>query len=194
MAASGRYDMDKVDRAMDNAVYDVPIGEVARILEKSDRQVRRYVKQRRLTAKPVRVDGHIKLMFNREETLAYKERLAHKGFSRESAREIIADTHLIGDTGGARREIDAPQVSDADMGESGAVKYVIDTLREQIQELRKENQELHYQLEQRSGQVGFLQGKVEFLQEEVKMLMPAMPSQEEIIARKPWYRRIFGRR
>jgi len=178
---------------MDDIVYDMPISEVAKILEKSDRQVRRYVKEKRLTAKPVRVDGHIKLMFNREETLAYKERLARRDSFREPTHEIIADTHLVEDRAGARHETDVPPPDIANLGESSAVKYVVDVLCEQIQELRKENQELHYQLEQRSGQVGFLQGKVESLQEEMKMLMPATPSQDEIIERKPWYRRIFGR-
>ena len=178
---------------MDDIVYDTPIGEVAKILDKSDRQVRRYVREKRLIAKPVRVDGRVKLMFNREETLAYKERLARRDFSREPANEIIADARLIEDGDGDRREADASLVDIADLGESSAVKYVVDVLREQIRELRQENQELHYQLEQRSGQVGFLQGKVETMQEELKMLMPATPSQDEIIKRKPWYRRIFGR-
>lgn len=75
---------------------------------------------------------------------------------------------------------------------SDHVKYVIDSLMEQIKELRAENRELHYQLEQRSGQVGFLQGRVETLQEELKMLAPAPKTREEIIQKKPWYRRLFG--
>lgn len=179
---------------MKDAVYDMPISEVTEILDKSDRQVRRYVKEKRLKAIPVRVDGHIKLMFNREEVLAYKERLDGGDGLHDEPREVVADTRLIDE--------DSPQEGSeskiADMEIAGptadsAVKYVIDALREQIRELRKENQELHYQLEQRSGQVGFLQGRVETLQEELKMLMPSSAVQEEIERKKPWYKRLFGR-
>lgn len=177
---------------MNDIIYDVPIREVAKILEKSDRQVRRYVKDRRLVARPIRVDGHIKLMFNRNEVTAYRERFSDGVFFGESGQEIVVDAQLIGDDGnGAEHEhvsFDSP-----DIDETGAVKYVIDTLRDQIKELQQESNDLHYQLEQRSGQVGFLQGKVEMLQEEIKMLMPAMPTQDEIVERKPWYRRLFGR-
>ena len=179
---------------MNDVVYDVRIKEVAKILDKSDRQVRRYVKARRLNAMPLRVDGHIRLMFNRGQVIAFRERVLSDGAFRESGREIIADTHLIGDGDSATTQgAEATVAQGADIGQSGAVKYVVDALREQIGELQKENRDLHYQLEQRSGQVGFLQGRVEILQDELKMLAPAAESQEEIIKRKPWYRRVFGR-
>ena len=175
---------------MSELVYDVPIGEVTSILAKSDRQVRRYIKARKLQARPVRIEGHIKLMFNRDEVFSFRDRFAEQGYFGESGREIIADAHLVEDDSGI-----SEMASDAhvDIQGDGAVKYVIDALSEQIRDLQKETRELHYQLEQRSGQVGFLQGKVETLQEEMKMLMPAPHSQAEIIKRKPWYRRLFGR-
>lgn len=179
---------------MGDVVYDVPISEVAKILDKSDRQIRRYVKERRLKARPVRVDGHVKLMFSREEVLAYKERQERMDSDAEPPREVVVDARLLDrdDNNDGSEEpvsvVDTAQVTTAD-----AVKYVIDALREQIKTLQAENRELHYQLEQRSGQVGFLQGKVEALQDELKMLMPASPSQDEIIERKPWYKRLFGR-
>lgn len=175
---------------MTELVYDVPISEVASLLEKSDRQVRRYVKGRRLEAQPVRIQGHMKLMFNRDEVLTFRERLSEGGFFGDSGREIVVDAHLVEDEGSPESE---PVVTFSDDSpEASAVKYVIDALREQITDLHKENRELHYQLEQRSGQVGFLQGKVEAIQEEMKMLMPASESREEIVKRKPWYRRLFG--
>ena len=175
---------------MTEAVYDVPISEVASLLEKSDRQVRRYVKGRRLEAQPVRIQGHLKLMFNREEVLTFRERFSEGGFFGDSGREIVVDAHLVED----ETDTGSAPISDvdADAPAASAVKYVIDALREQITDLQKENRELHYQLEQRSGQVGFLQGKVEAIQEEMKMLMPASGSREEIVRRKPWYRRLFG--
>lgn len=179
---------------MSDIVYDVPISEVAKILGKSDRQVRRYVKDKRLTAKPTRVDGHIKLMFSRDEVLAFGEHSARERVFEEPGRQVVADARLIQERD--RDTEPGPVVSDViDIGgpESGAVRYVIDALREQIQNLQKENRELHYQLEQRSGQVGFLQGKVETLEQEMKMLMPAKRSREDIVERKPWYRRLFGR-
>lgn len=181
---------------MSEVVYDVPISEVAKILAKSDRQVRRYVKERRLKARPVRIEGHIKLMFNRDEVGAFKDKFTAEGVFGESGNEIIVDAQLID---GAESEqtvsndLDAVDMGDTDGGEPSAVKYVIDALREQIRDLRSETRELHYQLEQRSGQVGFLQGKVEALQEEMKMLMPAVKVAEEIANRKPWYKRLFGK-
>ncbi len=179
---------------MSEVVYDVPISEVARILAKSDRQVRRYVKERRLKARPVRIEGHIKLMFNRDEVETFKERFTAEGVFGESGNEIIVDAQLIDQAESEPTPETEPIESlDMDGDEPTAVKYVIDALREQIRDLRSENRELHYQLEQRSGQVGFLQGKVEALQEEMKMLMPAVKAQEEIAKRKPWYKRLFGR-
>ena len=176
---------------MSEVVYDVPIGEVASILTKSDRQVRRYVKERKLRARPVRIDGHIKLMFNRDEVHAFGERFADEGYFGDTGSEIVVDAHLVEESA-HEAHVETPELETELPGDS-AVKYVIDALREQIRDLRKENQDLHYQLEQRSGQVGFLQGKVETLQEEMKMLMPSRESQQEVVARKPWYRRFFGR-
>ncbi|MGB9588493.1 MAG: helix-turn-helix domain-containing protein, partial [Armatimonadota bacterium] len=139
---------------MTDTVYDMPISEVAEILDKSDRQVRRYVKEKRLKAIPVRVDGHVKLMFNREEVLAYKERLEGGDGLQDEPREVVADARLIDES--SPEEVIEPRIADMEITSptaDSAVKYVIDALREQIRELRKENQELHYQLEQRSGQV-----------------------------------------
>jgi len=169
---------------MEEVVYDMPIKEVAGILDKSDRQVRRYVKDRRLRATPARIDGHIKLMFNREQVEEFKGRL-DSGYFGKSGREIIVDAQLVGD--GDEGSQPEPGVAGMEIDQPGPVKYVIDALRDQLKDLHKENRELHYQLEQRSGQVGFLQGRVETLEEERKMLMPAQTSE-----RKPWYRWIFG--
>lgn len=173
----------EVEGVMSEVVYDMPIGEVVGILEKSDRQVRRYVKANKLQPKPLRIDGHVKLMFNRDEVLSFKERLTAEGVFGRSGREVVVNSRLTDESGAAV----------VDSGDAPPVKYVIDALREQIKDIQHENRDLHYQLEQRSGQVGFLQGKVEALQEELKMLMPAQPSQDEIIERKPWYKRLFGR-
>lgn len=178
---------------MNEVVYDVPICEVAKVLEKSDRQVRRYVKSERLKAKPIRIDGHIKLMFNRDEVLMLKKGIPDEGVFGQSGREILVDARLVEDGGNRVTRKKTAVEDDADAVESNAVKYVIDALREQIKELQTENKDIHYQLEKRSGQVGFLQGKVETLEEEMRMLMPATPSQDEIIVRKPWYKRMFGR-
>lgn len=181
---------------MSEVVYDVPISEVAKILSKSDRQVRRYVKVRRLKAKPVRIQGHLKLMFSRDEVESFKEHFSAEGIFGESGHEIIVDAQFIdqadeGDTSAS--ESDTIDISELGTGEASSVKYAIDALREQIRDLRVENKDLHYQLEQRSGQVGFLQGKVETLQEDMKMLMPAVKAQEELAQHKPWYKRIFNK-
>lgn len=176
---------------MGEVVYDMSIKEASEVLDKSDRQIRRYVKANRLKAKPVRVDGHIKLMFNREQVLSFKETLMKESTFEEPKNKVLIDAKLINKTIAEEPEENAiiegivPDASDH-------VKYVIDSLMEQIKELRAENRELHYQLEQRSGQVGFLQGRVETLQEELKMLAPAPKTREEIIQKKPWYRRLFG--
>jgi len=171
---------------MSEVVYDMPISEVARVLGKSDRQVRRYVKGRRLEAKPTQVDGHVKLMFRKDEVIAFGERPA-----KPMGPEILVDGQSL--QGHEGNESGIVEITGIDDGESAAVKYVIDVLREQIHDLGKENVNLHYQLEQRSGQVGFLQGRVEALEEEMKALMPSEQAQDEIIERKPWYRRMFGR-
>jgi hypothetical protein len=179
---------------MSGVVYDVPISEVARLLSKSDRQVRRYVKERRLKAQPVRIEGHTKLMFSRDEVERFKERFAADGVFGEFGNQVVVDAQLIeGSPRPDAEEVGAPDSSELGAGDSSAVKYVIDAMREQIRGLRTENRDLHYQLEQRSGQVGFLQGKVETLQEEMKMLMPSPKAQEELAARKPWYKRLFGK-
>lgn len=172
---------------MSEVVYDMPIGEVAKVLGKSDRQVRRYVKERRLMARPTPIDGHIKLMFSKDEVVSFSERPSKP----TGSPEILVDGRLL--EGHDSGEPGIAGITDMDDSGSAAVKYVIDVLREQISDLRKDNQDLHYQLEQRSGQVGFLQGKVEALEEEMKALMPARPAQDEIIEKKPWYRRMFGR-
>ena len=177
---------------MADMLYDVPICEVAGILDKSDRQVRRYVKAERLRARPVKINGHVKLMFCRDEVLAFRDGFSREGVFGESGREVVVNTRLVDEAEeeSAVRETEAAfDIMDA--AESNAVKYVIDALRDQIKGMRTENQDLHYQLEQRSGQVGFLQGKVKILEEEMKMLMPA--SREKAGERKPWYRRMFGR-
>lgn len=174
---------------MTEVVYDMNISEVASTLGKSDRQVRRYVKEKRLKSVPQRVDGHIKLMFNREEVLEFAEQ---QGLP--PGPEVVVDARLVDkESDGEPEIVGISDVIDINDSEPTAVKYVIDALKDQIAELRKENRELHYNLEQRSGQVGFLQSKVETLQEEMKALMPSEAAQDEIIKRKPWYRRIFGR-
>jgi len=177
---------------MSDVVYDLPIKEVAEILDKSDRQVRRYVKEKKLKARAVRVDGHPRLMFNADEVQAFRQRFSEEGILTTadfiSEGEIVVDARIVeGSDDG--HEPDAEAVTDTPG--TGAVKYVIDALREQLKEVRDENRDLHYQLEQRSGQVGFLQGRVETLQEELKMLMPAQKPQTD--GRKPWYRRVFRR-
>jgi hypothetical protein len=186
---------DKVDRAMSDIVYDVPIKKVAEILDKSDRQVRRYVKEKKLKARAIRVDGHARLMFNSDDVQAFKERFSEDGILSvegfESDGQIIVDARIVeGSDGGSQAESD-DFIDSAAADEGGAVKYVIDALRDQITDLRDENRDLHHQLEQRSGQVGFLQGRVETLQEELKMLMPAQKPEAD--GKRPWYRRIFHR-
>jgi len=171
---------------MNDTVYDMPISEVAKALGKSDRQVRRYVKERRLKAKPTPVDGRIKLMFRTDEVLAFSEQP-----TKSAGPQILVDGQLLEGRDGGEPGIAG--ITGIDDGESVSIKYVMDTFREQIRDLRKETKDLHYQLEQRSGQVGFLQGKVEALEEEMKALMPAKAMQDEIIEKKPWYRRMFGR-
>ncbi len=174
---------------MSEVVYDVPISEVAKLLSKSDRQVRRYVKERRLKAAPLRIEGHVKLMFSRDEVMAFGEQFVADGVFGESGDEIIVDAQVIGkDT-----STDSASDDDVDVLDVGAssVKYAIDVLREQLKDQRKENKDLHYQLEQRSGQVGFLQSRVESLQDEIKALMPA--PKPEAVDKKPWFKRIFSR-
>ena len=179
---------------MTEVVYDVPISEAAKILEKSDRQVRRYVKEKRLKARPVRVDGHIKLMFSREELDMYKERLTQGEYFGDTGREIVVDAQLIDEAEGSTEARQEPEVIVLDEVDSAvAVKYVIDAMKEQIHNLRKENKDLYYQLEQRSGQVGFLQGRIEGLQEEIKALMPVPKSEPEVDIKRSWYKRMFGR-
>ena len=170
---------------MSEAVYDMPISEVARVLGKSDRQVRRYVKDQRLTAQPTQIHGHVKLMFSKDEVVAFGERPSKVG------PEVLVDGQLL--DGHDSGEPGIAGIAGIDDGESVAIRYVMDAFKEQIRDLRKESKDLHYQLEQRSGQVGFLQGKVEALEEEMKALMPAKPAQDEVIEKKPWYRRMFGR-
>lgn len=178
---------------MNDVLYDVPIKEVAEMLDKSDRQVRRYVKERKLKARAVRMDGHVRLMFNTEQVLAFKERFNEEGILTEAVSQpedgIIIDARIV-DGSDNGHDPGADAASDASDGvDAGAVKYVIDALREQIKDLHEENRELHHELEQRSGLVGFWQGKAEQLQEEMKALMPAERPED---AKKPWYKRIFG--
>lgn len=171
---------------MDTTVYDVTIGEVASMLDKSDRQVRRYVKAKRLRAKPVRIGGHIKLMFNKDQVVGFKETL--ETLEQPEPEQIVVDARLV--DGQKAETEEAVEAEKEYQGEEKAVKYVIDALKEQIDGLRNENKDLHYQLEQRSGQVGFLQGKIETLEEEIKMLAP-VPKQEE--PRKSLWQRLFGK-
>lgn len=173
---------------MEEIVYDIPISEVAKLLDKSDRQVRRYVKEKQLKVRSVRVGGHKRLMFNRDDILSFRERVSAGAPQKERAQaEVIEGQVVEGDDGA--RQIEDAEAAAMESEMPPAVKYVIDALTSEIKELKKESKELHYQLEQRSGQVGFLQGKVEILQEELKMLAPA---QKEEDAKKPWYKRIFG--
>ena len=166
---------------MGEVVYDVPISEASKILEKSDRQVRRYVK---------------------EELAADRERLMEGEYFGESGREIVVDAQLIGE---AEEVVEATEVDEQDvivteqavgMAESG-VKYAIDALTEQLRHLREENRELHERLEKTYAQTGFLQGKVEQLEKEVLMLMPAVKPEEAETEpeppRGPWYKRMFGK-
>ncbi|MHB1455727.1 MAG: helix-turn-helix domain-containing protein [Armatimonadota bacterium] len=164
----------------DNTVYDVPINEVAKILDKSDRQVRRYVKERRLNAKPIRVDGHIKLLFNHKEVVAFKDNSGRPDAVTPQVEPTFIDAQLIDDMEDLELPVQEAKIIDgADTSDGTPVKYVIDILKDQIDNLRKENQDLHYQLEQRSGLVGFWQGKAEVLQEEVKALSPVPKPEEE---------------
>jgi hypothetical protein len=175
-----------------NIGYDVPISEVAAILDKSDRQVRRYVKERRLNARSIRIDGHIKLMFHRDEVEAFKGKFTPEGMLSGEVKQTVQESPASTEAEQSVPE-DVTVIQAETTEEPPAAKYVIDVLRDQLIDLRKENRELHYQLEQRSGQVGFLQGQIEALQAEVKMLAPAPKPQEETIERKPWYRRLFAR-
>ncbi len=178
---------------MSDVVYDLPIKEVAEMLDKSDRQVRRYVKEKKLKARAIRVDGHHRLMFNTEEVLAFKERFTEEGIlaaESDAAGDAVLEARIVegSDDGRQPDAVDA-DLDTADIGDAGAVKYVIDALREQISDLREENRELHQELQRHSGLIGFWQGKAELLQEEMKALMPAKRPEDE---KKPWYRRIFG--
>lgn len=167
---------------MSDKTYDLPIGEVAKVLDKSDRQVRRYVKEKRLSAKPMRIDGHIKLLFSRDEVLAFRDGGATEVSSPEIDEEMVIDAQLVGDGDGMDvQSIDAT-VMGAGSGDGGAVKYAIDALKEQIAELRQENRELQSQLQNVSGLVGFWQGKAEVLQDEVKMLNPAPKAKRSLWA------------
>jgi hypothetical protein len=175
---------------MTETTIEITIADVAKILDKSDRQVRRYVKERRLKANPVRVDGHVKLMFNREEVEAFQARISPDHPSPQESAHVVMDGVLVdevSDDDDIERSDDNAVTMDVD----GGVKYVVDALREQLDALRTENRDLHYQLEQRSGQVGFLQAKIETLQEEVKALAPA--KKMETADTRPWYKRMFGK-
>jgi DNA segregation ATPase FtsK/SpoIIIE-like protein len=174
----------------ENNDYDVPINEVAKILDKSDRQVRRYVKERRLKAKPVRIDGHIKLMFQRSDVEAFKAKFTPEGMLSSDIRDDtddVAVTDTLTDS-----PVDSATSVAGNQEEAPAVKYVIDVLRDQINNLRDENRDLHYQLEQRSGQVGFLQAQVSTLQEEVKALAPIPKADAANPPRKAWWK-LFSR-
>lgn len=163
----------------DHIVYDIPINEVAKILDKSDRQVRRYVKERRLNAKPIRIDGHIKLLFNHEEVVAFRDGSGRPDVIIPQNEPTYIDAQLMDDLEDLESPVQEAKLLDGPENSDGTpVKYIIDILKEQIDNLRKENQDLHYQLEQRSGLVGFWQGKAEVLQEEVKALSP-VPKPEE---------------
>ena len=178
---------------MSDVVYDLPIKEVAEMLDKSDRQVRRYVKEKKLKARAIRVDGHHRLMFNTEEVLAFKERFTEEGIlstESDADQDVILEAQIVeGSDDGHQPETVESDLDMADIGDTGAVKYVIDALREQISELRDENRELHQELQRHSGLIGFWQGKAELLQEEMKALMPVKKPEDE---KKPWYKRIFG--
>ncbi len=177
-------------KLMSEVVYDLTISEVAKILDKSDRQVRRYIKEKRLKAKPIRVDGHIKLMFNREAVIEFKEKVTPQLPAEELTQGTVVEGQVVQGIDGAMAAEDITVIDESDTEVPSAVKYVVDALKEQINGLNLENKDLHYQLEQRSGQVGFLQGKIEALQEEVKALSPATkPS----VDKKPWFKRMFSR-
>lgn len=178
---------------MNDVVYDLPIKEVADILDKSDRQVRRYVKERKLKARAVRVDGHVRLMFNTDDVLVFKERFNEEGILTENAPQpedrVIIDARIVEGSDGGDEPVVEAVADTSDVGDGAAVKYVIDALREQITELRDENRELHQELQRHSGMIGFWQGKAELLQEEMKALMPVQKPED---TKKPWYKRIFG--
>lgn len=179
---------------IDGNGYDVPINEVAKMLDKSDRQVRRYVKERRLRARPIRIEGHVRLMFNRDEVAAFRDAAVRPEAGATQDAPLYVDAQLIDDVEDLDPPISEATILDGpDNGDSGAVKYVIDVLKEQIDNLRKENQDLHYQLEQRSGLVGFWQGKAEVLQEEVKALAP-VPKPDEPSAQpaRSWWQKFWG--
>lgn len=173
---------------MTQSANKITIAEVAKLLDKSDRQIRRYVKERRLKADSVRVDGHVKLLFHRGEVEAFKSGLAPERPVEEETD--IVDAEFVGEDSDGE-DTGHPDGTDVIPDIDGGVKYVVDALCEQLGALRTENRELHYQLEQRSGQVGFLQAKIETLQEEVKALAPA-PKEEEARA-LPWYKRMFSK-
>lgn len=173
---------------IDNNSGDISINEVAKILDKSDRQVRRYVKERRLKSKQVRVDGHVKLMFSREDVEEFKLQFTPEGVFAGEAREVVTDAPVAE----AVPEAEPVEIVESVAAEDSlAVKYVIDVLREQIAHLNDENKDLHYQLEQRSGQVGFLQGQIDALQTEVKMLAPAAKAEVVTVEKKSWFQRVF---
>ncbi|MBP6965003.1 MAG: helix-turn-helix domain-containing protein [Armatimonadetes bacterium] len=180
---------------MSDIVYDLPIREVAEMLDKSDRQVRRYVKEKKLPARAVRIEGHVRLMFNSDDVRAFRQRFNEEGIltSEEMSPEegVIIDAQLIDRPREGSESEDETVIDAYDVPDSGAVKYVIDVLKEQISELRDENRRLHREVEERAGLIGFWQGRAEILQEEVKALMPIPKPEDE---KMPWYRRVFGRR
>lgn len=176
----------------ENSVYDIPISEAAKILDKSDRQVRRYVKEGRLKAKTIRIDGHMRLMFNRNELNLFREGLNPPTNEPNESPSAISG-ELMDDELDINEEIQelVPESGTND-GNADAIKYAIEVLREQIDVLRQENKELHQQLEQHSGLIGFWQGKAEILQEELKALTPASNQQEDPKPARSWWKRLWG--
>lgn len=175
---------------MNDKPYDITIGDVAKILDKSDRQVRRYVKEHRLKANPVRVDGHVKLMFSKQEVEAFKTKLSpERPLQDETLGDVVMEAVLVDESDVNASTSGTDDIIGITPDVDTGVKYVVDALKEQLDALRQENRDLHYQLEQRSGQVGFLQAKIETLQEEVKALAPAV--KEQVADIRPWYKRLF---
>lgn len=182
----------------DNSVYNITITEAAKILDKSDRQVRRYVKERKLKAKSMRVGGYVRLMFNKDEVIAFRDGSSNPAEAnvQQTIEGQDVDIMTAADSVEDVKEEAKPNVYDGQ-----AVKYAMDILKEQIDNLRKENQELQTRLERQSGATGFWQGKAEALQVELKALMPIPKTEaEESEAvnaeapkpKKSWWRWFWG--
>lgn len=170
------------------APTELTTAEAAALAGVSDRTIRNWIKDGRLSAHKVGETRRI----HQYDLLAYLKVRAH-AVSGILGRETIAETPPVTLPERTQDEGQGPEVTTDGAINPELINAVLQPLLTQLEQSERERRRLHDENLELAGRIGFYQGKMQ--QVEQKLLLLEAPKQAEQPdsepERKPWWRRVF---